>query len=144
MLTSGRKRGGKAGTGVGARTVRLTLGGSRPRSKWPSNDGHLVRNVVRLVASPEYTPEERPGSTPSGTPTSSADCSSGASSARSGCTTPGTPPFPQLEKAGVPISIVSKWAGHYDAAFTMTTYVHASHEDLKQGTETLALIHKIA
>jgi integrase len=49
-----------------------------------------------------------------------------------------------MEKAGVPISIVSKWAGHYDAAFTMKTYVHASDEDLKQGTETLARIHKIA
>jgi integrase len=49
-----------------------------------------------------------------------------------------------MEKAGVPISIVSKWAGHYDAAFTMKTYVHASDKDLKQGTETLARIHKIA
>ena len=49
-----------------------------------------------------------------------------------------------MEKAGVPISIVSKWAGHYDAAFTMRTYVHATDEDLKQGTETLARIHKIA
>jgi integrase len=26
--------------------------------------------------------------------------------------------------------IVSKWAGHYDAAFTQRTYVHASTEDL--------------
>jgi hypothetical protein len=34
--------------------------------------------------------------------------------------------------------------GHYDAAFTMRTYVHASDEDLKQGTKTLAKIHKIA
>jgi len=49
-----------------------------------------------------------------------------------------------MEKAGVPISIVSKWAGHYDAAFTMKTYVHASDEDLRQGTKTLARIHKIA
>jgi len=31
-----------------------------------------------------------------------------------------------MEKAGVPISIVSKWAGHYDAAFTMTTSVNAT------------------
>ena len=44
----------------------------------------------------------------------------------------------------MPISIVSKWAGRYDAAFTMKTYVHATDEDLKQGTETLARIHKIA
>ena len=49
-----------------------------------------------------------------------------------------------MEKAGVPISIISKWAGHYDAAFTMRTYVHASDEDLKEGTRTLAKIHKIA
>jgi hypothetical protein len=28
-----------------------------------------------------------------------------------------------MEKAGVPISIVSKWAGHYDTAFTYSTYV---------------------
>jgi integrase len=35
-----------------------------------------------------------------------------------------------MEHAGVPISIVSKWAGHYDAAFTQRTYVHASDPDL--------------
>jgi integrase len=29
-----------------------------------------------------------------------------------------------MEHAGVPISIVSKWAGHYDSAFTQKTYVH--------------------
>ena len=38
-----------------------------------------------------------------------------------------------MEHAGVPISIVSKWAGHYDAAFTQRTYVHASDDDLEQG-----------
>jgi hypothetical protein len=31
--------------------------------------------------------------------------------------------------AGVPISIVSKWAGHYGSAFTQKTYVHASYDD---------------
>jgi integrase len=30
-----------------------------------------------------------------------------------------------MEHAGVAISIVSKWAGHYDSAFTQKTYVHA-------------------
>ena len=30
--------------------------------------------------------------------------------------------------------IISKWAGHYDSSFTMKTYVHASDEDLKQGS----------
>ncbi len=49
-----------------------------------------------------------------------------------------------MEKAGVPISVISKWAGHYDAAFTMRTYVHASDDDLMEGTKTLARIHKIA
>jgi integrase len=50
----------------------------------------------------------------------------------------------QMEKAGVPISIISKWAGHYDAALTMKTYVHASDEDLKEeGTKALAKLHKI-
>ena len=49
-----------------------------------------------------------------------------------------------MEKAGVPISIVSKWAGHYDAAFTMRTYVHASDDELEQGRQALAKIHKIA
>jgi len=48
-----------------------------------------------------------------------------------------------MEKAGVPISIISKWAGHYDAAFTMKTYVHASDEDLKEGGKALAKLHKI-
>jgi integrase len=47
------------------------------------------------------------------------------------------------EHAGVPISIVSKWAGHYDPAFTQRTYVHASAEDLEQGRKALARIHKI-
>jgi hypothetical protein len=45
---------------------------------------------------------------------------------------------------GVPISIVSKWAGHHDAAFTQRTYVHASTDDLEQGRKALARIHKIA
>lgn len=49
-----------------------------------------------------------------------------------------------MEHAGVPISIVSKWAGHYDSAFTQKTYVHASDEDLQRGQAALAKIHKIA
>jgi hypothetical protein len=38
-----------------------------------------------------------------------------------------------MEHAGVPISIISKWAGHYDSAFTQKTYVHASDDDLTCG-----------
>jgi integrase len=49
-----------------------------------------------------------------------------------------------MEKAGVPVSIIGKWAGHYDSAFTMKTYVHASDEDLKQGRQALAKIHRLA
>jgi integrase len=49
-----------------------------------------------------------------------------------------------MEHAGVPISIVSKWAGHYDAAFAQRTYVHASDDGLEQGRRALARIHKIA
>ena len=45
--------------------------------------------------------------------------------------------------ARVPISIVRKWAGHYDSWFTMKTYVHASDDDLKQGRQTLAKIHRV-
>lgn len=49
-----------------------------------------------------------------------------------------------MEKAGVPISVISKWAGHHDAAFTYRTYVHASNEDLETGATTLADLYKIA
>ena len=49
-----------------------------------------------------------------------------------------------MKQAGVPISIISKWAGHYDSAFTQKTYVHASEEDLQRGQAALARIHKIA
>jgi integrase len=48
-----------------------------------------------------------------------------------------------MEQAGMPISIISKWAGHYDSAFTQKTYVHASDEDLQRGQAALARIHRI-
>jgi hypothetical protein len=35
-------------------------------------------------------------------------------------------------------------AGHYGSAFTRRTYIHASDDDLKQGRQALARIHKIA
>ena len=43
-----------------------------------------------------------------------------------------------MEHAGVPISIISKWAGHCDAAFTQRTYVHARPDDLHRGMAALA------
>lgn len=59
MLTSGRKRGGKPGTGLGARSVRLTLGRLKAAFEMAVNEGTLVRNVVKLVTPPDYTPKER-------------------------------------------------------------------------------------
>jgi integrase len=273
MLTSGRKRGGKPGTGLGARSVRLTLGRLKAAFEMAVDEGKLVRNVVKLVSPPEYTPAERevwsktevrkflrtaanerlhagwrlslyglrrgevlglrwsdidlraktltvnqarvlvdykvrielPKShngirtLPLDDALVSALTELRKSQAREseqaghayragledlGCYTPGDeyvvtdalgiPLHPEsysdeftrmlkraglrkirlhdsrhttlslMEKAGVPISIVSKWAGRYDAAFTMKTYVHASDEDLKQGRQALAKIHKIA
>jgi integrase len=47
-----------------------------------------------------------------------------------------------MEHAGVPISIVGKWAGHYDAAFTQRTYVHVSNPDLEQGRRAIARIRQ--
>jgi integrase len=46
-----------------------------------------------------------------------------------------------MEHAGVPISMISKWAGHCDSAFTQKTYVHASHDDRQQGRAALAKIY---
>lgn len=47
-----------------------------------------------------------------------------------------------MEKAGVPISIIAAWAGHYSGAFTMATYVHANREDLAAGRDALASIYR--
>jgi integrase len=54
-----RKRGGKPGTGLGARSVRLTLGRLKAAFEMAVDEGKLVRNVVKLVTPPEYTPQER-------------------------------------------------------------------------------------
>jgi integrase len=45
-----------------------------------------------------------------------------------------------MEKAGVPVSVISKWAGHYSPAFTMATYVHATGDDLRTGADALSKI----
>lgn len=49
-----------------------------------------------------------------------------------------------MEKARVPISVISKWAGHYDVKFTYSRYVHASAADLREGTAALAALYKIS
>jgi integrase len=45
-----------------------------------------------------------------------------------------------MEKAGVPVSVIAAWAGHYSGAFTMATYVHANPDDLAAGRDALAAI----
>ena len=272
MLTSGRKRGGKPGTGLGPRSVRLTLGRLKAAFEMAVDEGRLGRNVVKLVTPPEYTPKERDiwskeqvrkflrTAAPTrlhaawrlslyglrrggvlGLRWSDVDLKAktltvnqarvlvdykvriekpksrngkrtlpldddlvtaltglrkrqasesedageayGAGLADLGWYTEGDkyvvtdalglPLHPEsysdeftrllklaglpkirlhdsrhtalslMEKAGVPISIVSKWAGHYDSSFTMKTYVHASDDDLKQGRQALAKIHHV-
>lgn len=272
MLTEGRKRGGKPGTGLGARSVRLTLGRLKAAFEMAVNEGMLVRNVVKLVDPPDYTPKERAiwskaqvrkflrvvastrlhaawrlslyglrrgevlglrwsdidlkaktltvnqarvlvdykvrvelPKSHNGKRTLPLDDDLVAaltelrrlqSKEREKAGTVygagledldwytagddyvvvdelGIPLHPEtysdeftrmfkrvglpkirlhdsrhttlslMEKAGVPISIISKWAGHYDSSFTMKTYVHASDDDLKQGRQALAKIHRL-
>lgn len=59
MLISGRKRSGKPGTGLGPRSVRLTLGRLKAALEMAVDEGRLVRNVARLVKPPEYVTSER-------------------------------------------------------------------------------------
>jgi len=47
-----------------------------------------------------------------------------------------------MEKAGVPVSVIAAWAGHYSGAFTMATYVHANPDDLAAGRDALAAIYR--
>lgn len=271
MLTAGRRRGGKPGTGLSGRTARLTLGRLSAALEMAVLEGKLARNVARLVEPPKYTPRERETWSKAevkgflakassdrlyaawrlslyglrrgevlGLRWSDIDLRAGTLTvhqsrvlveyrvrieepkSRNGKRTlpldaelvaaltvlrkrqldeslvagpayrsrlselewyqggeylvideAGTPVHPEwysdefgrllkraglrritlhdsrhttltlMEHAGVPISIISKWAGHYDSAFTQKTYVHASGEDLKQGQAALARIHKI-
>ena len=272
MLTAGRRRGGKPGTSLSGRTVRLTLGRLTAALEAAVLEGKLVRNVARLVKPPEHTPRERDTWTKAEVRKFLAKASTDRlyvawrlslyglrrgevlglrwsdidlraktltvnqarvlveyrvrleePKSRNGMRTlpldgelvaaltalrkrqleesttagtaygsvvaeldwyqggeyvitdqAGTPVHPEwysdefrrllrraglrritlhdsrhttltlMEHAGVPISIISKWAGHYDSAFTQKTYVHASEEDLQRGQAALARIHKIA
>jgi integrase len=47
-----------------------------------------------------------------------------------------------MEKAGVPVSVIAAWAGHYSGAFTMATYVHANPDDLAAGRDALSAIYR--
>jgi integrase len=59
MLTSGRRRGGKAGTGLSARSVRLTLGRLTAALELAVAEGRIARNPARYVKPPAHTPRER-------------------------------------------------------------------------------------
>lgn len=53
MLTSGRKRGGKPGTPLGARSVRLTLGRLSAAFELGVRDRKVTHNPVRYVEMPK-------------------------------------------------------------------------------------------
>jgi hypothetical protein len=47
-------------------------------------------------------------------------------------------------EGGRPFSIVSRWAGNYDASFTHRQHMHADHaEDLRQGATVLGKLYEI-
>jgi integrase len=60
MLTSGRRRGGKAGTGLSARSVRLTMGQLSAAFELAIFDRKLNYNPVRYVKLPKQEKAERP------------------------------------------------------------------------------------
>ncbi|MFF4367547.1 tyrosine-type recombinase/integrase [Streptomyces sp. NPDC001594] len=67
MLTRGRQRGGKVGTGLSARSVRLTLGRLRSALTLAVRRGFVPRNVAEYVRIPRsatgttrFTPKYRP------------------------------------------------------------------------------------
>src|SRR5262249_5030248 len=61
MLTSGRRRGGKPGSGLGVRSVRLTLGRTSAAFQQAVDDGRLHRNPCRGVKLPAQ--DKRPWAT---------------------------------------------------------------------------------
>lgn len=262
MLTSGRRRGGKPGTGLSGRSVALTLGRLTAALESAQAEGKIARNVAKLVNAPKHTAKEQgtwskaevltfltaastdrlhaawrlslyglrrgevlglqwdrdldlnaktitifetrvlveyevivkePKST-NGLRTLPLDdemvaalkalrakqaaekLAAGPAYGDSGCVVVdelGTPVHPErysdyfekllkaaglprivlhgarhtalslMEKSGVPISIISKWAGHYDVKFTYSRYVHAEDEDLHEGTAALGKLYKI-
>jgi integrase len=58
MLTEGRRRGGKVGTGLGARSVRLTLGRLSAALELGCMDGRLAANPCRYVRLPKQERRE--------------------------------------------------------------------------------------
>jgi integrase len=60
MLTAGRRRGGKAGTGLSPRSVRLTIGRLSAAFEQACDDGKLARNPARGVKLPAEAKADRP------------------------------------------------------------------------------------
>ena len=59
MVASGRRRGGKPGSGLSGRTARLTLGRLTTALEVAVLEGKLPRNVARLVKAPKHVQRER-------------------------------------------------------------------------------------
>jgi integrase len=260
MLTAGRRRGGRAGTGLSARSVRLTLGRLTAALESAVAEGKIARNPARYVKPPAHTPRERetwtgaevraflpvadadrlaacwrlslyglrrgevlglrwrdidltaaaltvrqarvlagyevrtePPKSRSGARTLPLDdalvtalrtlkarqaaerLAAGPAYERTGYVAAdelGRPVHPEwytdefhrvsdraevrrirlhesrhtacslMEKAGVPVSVIAAWAGHYSGAFTMATYVHANPDDLAAGRDALAAVYR--
>ena len=58
MLSEGRRRGGKPGTGLGPRSVQLTLGRLSAAFELACQDGHLVANPCQYVKLPRQERRE--------------------------------------------------------------------------------------
>ena len=58
MLAEGRRRGGKPGTGLGARSVRLTMGRLSAAFEQACQDGKLAVNPCRYARLPSQVPRE--------------------------------------------------------------------------------------
>jgi integrase len=58
MISSGRRRGGKPGTGLGPRSVRLTLGRLSAAFELACMDGKLASNPCHYVRLPSQVPRE--------------------------------------------------------------------------------------
>jgi len=168
MLTSGRRRGGKAGTGLSAWSVRLTLGRLTAALEMAVAERKIGWNPARYVKPPEHTPRQRATWTKTEVRTFLAVADADRLAA---CWRLGRPVHPEwytdefhrvsdrakvrrirlhesrhttcslMEGGHVPASIIAAWAGHYSAAFTMATYVHANPEDLAAGRDALAAIY---
>ena len=59
LLTKGRRRGGAAGTGLGARSVNLALGQLQAAWDLAEIDGRVARNPVRHVKRARHEPADR-------------------------------------------------------------------------------------